>query len=234
MLEEALTGAVVVHVASGVLALLAGLGAIVSRPKGGGLHRKAGRVYVYAMAAALAAAIPLALVRESLFLLLLVVFVGYAVFTGYRVLSRKRPSPGEASAVDRVGHWSMVVTGLAMIGWGSVGLWQGSIGLNPVLVVFGGLGVWIARGELLAIETPPEDRRAWFFNHVGYMGGAYIGTVTAAVAVNLEQLPTLVAWLGPTAIGVPLIELTTRKYRRRFETHTRPEGIDPEALTEAG
>lgn len=233
MLDKVMQGVVLVHIASGVLALLAGFGAIVTRPKGADLHRKAGRVYVYAMALALGTAVPLSLVRESLFLLLIAVFTAYTVFTGYRVLSRKRPSAGEASPLDRTVHWTMGVAGVVMVGYGAGSMVVGSVSLNPVLVLFGGLGVWMARGELTAIDEPPSDPRAWFFNHIGFMGGAYIATVTAALAVNLSQVPTLVAWLGPTAIGVPLIELTTRKYRRRFEDTATPEGLDADAIEAA-
>ncbi|HEY3917170.1 MAG TPA: hypothetical protein VGL83_05230 [Stellaceae bacterium] len=41
--------------------------------------------------------------------------------------------------------------------------------------------------------------------HLGRMVGAMIAATTAFAVVNLTQLPQLVPWLGPTAIGVVLI-----------------------------
>lgn len=219
-----------VHIAGGAVALAAGLGAILTRPKGARLHRRAGRIYVYGMVTVLATGIPLALAQSSLFLVLVAIFTGYVLFAGYRVLSRKRPSPGDASLVDLGAHWSMVVAGLGMIAYGGVGIVFFTIGLNPVLVIFGVLGVLMARDELQAIQDPPEDPRAWFYNHIGYMGGAYIATVTAFATINLGNVPELVRWLGPGAIGVPVIMYTTKRYRERFEQGRTPRTVDREAL----
>jgi hypothetical protein len=127
-----------------------------------------------------------------------------------------------------------------------VGAWQtvtGSPGLAPVLAVFGVIGAGFAVGMLRRLQVPPAEQSPWIHTggwnkskgfatpewrisvrtyshqyqaHIGFMGGAYIATVTATVTVNLTVVPPLVRWLGPTAVGVPLIVYGTRKYTPRF------------------
>jgi len=57
----------------------------------------------------------------------------------------------------------------------------------------------------------------WLKKHITGMLGSYIAMVTAIVAVNAMELPLFnqfspwVAWLTPTAIGIPLIMLAHRR-----------------------
>jgi hypothetical protein len=203
-----------VHVAAGVLALLAGALAL-GTAKGGRRHRRAGRAYVASMAVVVVTAIPLALADGNYFLFTVAVFSGYLVLNGYRVLSRKRPVPGEAAPLDWAAHLSMVGVGVAMVGLGGRSLLGGD-GPGVVLVVFGGIGLVLAGREIRAVYRPPESPREWFYRHLAFMGGGYIATVTAAVTVNLGMLPPLVRWVGPTAVGTPAIVLAVLWYRREF------------------
>lgn len=202
------------HVAAGVIALVAGLVALATA-KGGRRHRRAGRAYVLAMAAVVATALPLALVQGNYFLFTIAVFSGYLVLNGYRVLSRKRPSPGEAAPLDWGAHLTMAVVGAAMVALGSRILLGGDR-LGVALVVFGAIGLVLAGREIVAVYRPPDGPREWFYRHIAFMGGGYIATVTAAVTVNLGMLPPLVRWVGPTAVGTPAIVLTVLRYRRKF------------------
>jgi uncharacterized membrane protein len=213
MLDSLLSGTLVVHVAGGVVALLAGAVAIGTE-KGGRRHRRFGRVYVAAMAVVVVTAVPLALVEDDYFLFAIAVFSGYLVFAGYRVLARKRPDGG--SRLDYAGHGTMVLAGAGMVAWGSWGTVSGTVSLGPVLVVFGLIGGVLALREIQQLRTPPSDPMAWFFGHLALMGGGYIATVTAAVTVNLTVLPPLVRWLGPTAIGTPLLVYAARRYEAKF------------------
>jgi hypothetical protein len=208
-------GTLVVHVAAGVVALLAGAGALLTA-KGGPRHIRAGKTYVLAMAVVVGTAFPLAVVDDDAFLFAIAVFSGYLVFTGYRVLSRKRPTPGEAAPVDWAAHLVMVAFGVAMVALGANDVLAGD-GLGWALASFGAIGLVLALREIRSIVVPAEDPRAWFFKHIVFIGGGYIATVTAAVTVNLTMLPPLVRWLGPTAVGTPLLLLTTVRYRRRFD-----------------
>src|SRR5256885_10379842 len=82
-------------VAAGTLALFVAPITMLTA-KGGGTHRRWGKVYFWAMAVVAATAIVLAVWKPVVFLALLAVFSFYSAFYGYRALSRKRPldTPG--------------------------------------------------------------------------------------------------------------------------------------------
>lgn len=63
---------------------------------------------------------------------------------------------------------------------------------------------------------PPAERRWWWFVHMVNMLSAYIATVSAFSAVNLDLLPPLVQWLWPTAVGTPAIFVWVAYHKRRF------------------
>jgi len=203
------------HVLTGVVALAAGMGAIVTA-KGRHRHNTAGKLYVAAMALVVVTAVPLAILIENWFLLAIAVFSGYLVFGGYRIVQRRRAGITGLTAVDCAGHGTMLVAGAVMI---AAGGWQtatGSPGAWPALAVFGAIGVGFALAVLGQFRKPVANRTPWITWHIGFMGGAYIATVTATVAVNLTMLPPLARWLGPTVVGVPLIVYAVGKYQPKF------------------
>lgn len=203
------------HVAAGVVALLAGLVAL-STEKGGARHRRAGRFYVRSMAVVVAtvpvlfAFDPTDVARQ--FLVLVAIFSGYLVFSGYRALSRKRPTD-EAAGADWLAAAAVAATGIGLGGWGVLQVVGGSGGpfgnIGIVMVVFGGISIAAGGNDLLAFRD--ADRRGpWLAAHLSRMIAGYIATVTAVSVVNFTALlpglvPDVVAWLWPTAVGVPLI-----------------------------
>jgi hypothetical protein len=49
--------------------------------------------------------------------------------------------------------------------------------------------------------------------HIGMMTGTYIATTTAFLLTALRSLDLgIIVWLTPTAIGVPFIILSTRRF----------------------
>jgi len=204
-----------VHILAGLVALATGLVAIVTT-KGGRRHNAAGRLYVLTMAGVVTTAVPLAIWVRNWFLLAIAVFSGYLVFGGYRVIQRRRASLTGPTARDYAGHWTMLAAGAAMIAGGGWQLLRGPAGLAPALVVFGAIGCSLAAVTLRGLSQPPAEQPPWIGTHIAFMGGGYIATVTATVTVNLTMLPPLVRWLGPTAVGVPLIVYATRIYVPRF------------------
>ena len=204
-----------VHILAGVVALLAGLAAIATT-KGGAKHNTAGSGYVLSMAVVVVTAVPLSVWIENWFLLAVAVFSGYLVFSGARIVSRRRSGLTAPAPRDYLLHGTMLGAGAVMLavgGWGSA---VGDPGLAPVLAVFGTIGLALAVRELAGFRTAPAERTPWFERHIAYMGGGYIATVTATVTVNLTMVPPLVRWLGPTAVGVPLIFYGIRRYQPVF------------------
>jgi hypothetical protein len=204
-----------VHVVAGVVALLAGLAAIATT-KGGPRHNRAGKVYGVSMAAVVLTAVPLSVGTSNWFLFAISVFTGYLVAAGYRIVARRRARLTDPTRTDDAFHGTMIVTSLGMIAGGGYGSVAGEMALGEVLVVFGVVGGALALRELRELRRPTNERAPWFGRHIAFMGGAYISTVTATITVNLTMLPAPARWLGPTAVGVPLIFYAIRRYRPRF------------------
>lgn len=222
MLDRAADLTLAVHIVAGVVALLAGAGAILTR-KGGPRHSTAGKSYVVTMAVVVLTAVPLAVRVRDWFLLAIAVFSGYLVFAGYRAVARRRAGLTGAHTLDLTGHATMLVVGGGMGVAGAWGTVSGTLSRGPVLVVFGVIGTGLAASMLARFRRPPADRSPWIEQHIAFMGAALIATVTAAVTVNLTVVPELVRWLGPTAVGAPLIAYAIQRYRPRF---VRPDRSD--------
>jgi uncharacterized membrane protein len=200
-----------VHIAAGVVALLAGIVALVTT-KGGTRHRRAGQFYVISMGVVVGTVLPLLAFDPSpnrIFLTLVAIFSGYFAFSGYRVLSRKRPIDA-AEPLDWGAAILVVGACLFLGGWG-LGFLLGGDSFGTVMVVFGAIGLLVGITDIQVFRIP-DKRAPWMPDHLGRMMGAYIATVTAVSVVNLSVVSPVVSWLWPTAIGVPLIWYWQRKY----------------------
>src|SRR3989442_2194285 len=100
---ESLIAAIrLVHVAAGTLALFVAPIPMLTA-KGGGSHRRWGKVYFWAMAGAAATAIVLAVWKPVVVLALLARFSFFSAFHGYLELSRMRPLGTEGARPLHVG-----------------------------------------------------------------------------------------------------------------------------------
>ena len=197
-----------IHIIAGIIALLAGVGALVTT-KGGQRHRLTGRVYVWAMAVVVGTVLPLLAFEPSsnrIFLTLIAIFSGYFAFSGYRVLSRKRSSD-VIGQIDWIAALLVVGACLFLGGWG-VGFLLGGSSFGIVMIVFSAIGLTVGLSDIREFRDP-NRRSPWMLVHLGRMVGAYIATVTAVSVVNTGSV---VSWLWPTVIGVPLIWYWFRKY----------------------
>jgi uncharacterized membrane protein len=107
------------HILAGFVALGTGGAAFLTK-KGGRRHRFAGRAFVYAMAVVAATSLVLYVLSPTtfrLFLALVAVFSFYFVFSGYRVLARKRPAD-TPQRVDWLAVGLLVVAGVGLLGMG--------------------------------------------------------------------------------------------------------------------
>lgn len=205
-----------IHILAGFAAFFVAPVALATQ-KGGPAHRRWGKVYFWGMTVGTLTALVVAAYRPNIFLLLIAVFSFYLSFSGYRVLSRKRPDQGQkASALD----WAVALITLSvsifMIVRGTSNSSTANIRLNPILIVFGIVGVSVAGNDLYKFFRPPRERYAWFLGHMSGMLASYIAAVSAFSAVNFSFLPPLVRWLWPSAIGAPLVGIWIRYHKRKF------------------
>jgi len=201
-----------VHIAAGTLAMLGGAIAILTE-KGGRTHRRAGKGFVVSMAVVAATAIalyPLAPTTFRLFLAMVAVFSFYLVFSGYRVLSRKRPTD-DAHFIDWAAVALVLLAGIGLLLIG--GDWAlRNQPFAPVMLVFGGIGTLLGLQDVRLFRAAEGERPAWILLHLQRMMAGYIAAVTAVSAVNFASLPPYVSWLWPTIVGTPLIFWWSRKY----------------------
>ncbi len=201
------------HILAGFLALFAGAGALATE-KGGRRHRRLGRAFVFAMTFVAASTLVLYAFEQTtlrLFLVFIAVFSYYFVFSGFRVLSRKRPAD-EPALVDWVAVALLGLSGVALL---AIGGWLTRDGspFAPVVLVFGAIAALVAVADVRQFRSGESEPRAWLFDHLQRMCAGYIAAVSAFSAVNFSFLPTAVRWLWPTALGVPVIFYYVRSYR---------------------
>lgn len=199
-----LTIVLIIHIASGFAALGFGLTALIAG-KGNHLHVFGGRMFFYLMLSVAFSAVILSVFRFNLFLLLIAGFAFYQNLSGYRSVKRKELRP---DAFDWLITLTGLVTGIIMIST-----------LQTVLLVFGGISLFLVAGDLRiyfqVLNGKTVPRLAWLARHIGMMMGAYIATVTAFVVVNVNNVePAWLPWLLPTMLGVPLMQYWTWKYVR--------------------
>lgn len=190
------------HILSGFLALGA-VGTALAAAKGSRLHRQAGKVYVLSMLIVSLTALALVFVRPNAFLLGIGIFSFYFVFTGWRAA---KLLDGKTRSFDICAALLMGATALAMTGCGLLDMTRPLENERAIiLLVFGLIGLGMAISDLRQWRKGPVTGKQRIAYHLSRMLGGTIATITAAVVINLTFLPTLVGWLGPTALITPLI-----------------------------
>lgn len=190
----------ILHIVAGVAALAGGLVALAA-PKGKALHRQAGTVFFWGMAAVFASAVILAVAENNLFLLLIALFSFYLAFAGWR-FARNRS--GVAAAIDWLAVAAMAIAGLGMaaLAWRYVD--QGDAQW-VTLAAFASIALALALADGLAHRAGASRGPARIARHLTNMTAGVIATLTAVLVVNFEMKPAWVLWLAPTAALTPLI-----------------------------
>ena len=220
----------ILHIVAGTIALVVAPGAMVT-VKGGLWHRRWGKMFVAAMAFVAATGAVMSVLRPSVFLFMVAVFSFYLVFSGYRVLHRKRPGQS-ATSLDHAVTVSMLLAGIGFLAYGGQRLQVSSMGFVPI--VFGAIALFLAGGEIVQYRRPPTDPRWWWFAHMRNMIAGYLATVSAFSVVNLKFLPPVVSWLWPTVIGTTGIVIWSRYYRRKFAQQSQAKLSSTSATQLAG
>ncbi|CAN5179309.1 hypothetical protein BH09BAC3_BH09BAC3_00790 [soil metagenome] len=215
-IEPFLKVMLVIHIAGGTLALITGLGAMLTK-KGGKTHRNFGKAYFWSMTIVFIGALALALGHTKTFLLMVAFFSYYMTVRGYRILYLKNLSVGQ-----KPNYVDWIITGVSGIFivflflWGGYVLVQGEF-MGIVGLVFGAVGSSFLYQDLKNFFGPPPEKMHWWYGHIASMGGSYIAAVTAFVVVNfyIGQL-NFVLWILPGMVGGFLITSTIRKYKAQF------------------
>lgn len=200
----------VVHIAAGSLALIAGTTAAIAQ-KGSTLHKNVGLVFYWAMLATACTALVVSQLptHENWMLFGVGGFTLQMTLTGRRVVhARKHGSTWFDYAVLAMGGLFAVY--MAFIGISSL-IAGNTFGIvSCVFSAVSFLYVWLDIRWLffVAIKT------VWLGNHITRMVGALIAAYTAFLVVNIQVgFPlNLAVWLAPTLVGSIFIARMRAKF----------------------
>ena len=212
-----------IHILAGSTALLAAVIPVVTK-KGGTNHVRAGRVYALAMTVVFITALPLAILGDDIFLLIIGIFSFYLVFAGWRFA---RNSGAKPLWVDWTATSIMAATGLAMWVYGAVmGLSGDSMWVT--LAVFGTIAVALSLTDAQYHRKWSEAAPTRIQRHLTNMLAGTIATITAVAVVNVDFEPAWIVWMAPTALITPLIVWWNIKLARRRMQGTLPNNSEVE------
>jgi hypothetical protein len=224
-----------VHIAFGFLGL-ASFWLPLFVHKGGTLHRRVGWVFVGAMSFASITAAVLSMLRlvqlknssqaltletasGSLFLLNVALLTFASVYHGVQVLrQKKRTGP---VGLQPPGAFHLLLPALlfafslAMVG-------VGIVLRSPVLLTLPVVGLFVSWQQLWCTLRAPQSNMFWWFQHMAGMFGGCIAALTAALITNsrtvahFAPLPEWAFWIAPSALGVPVLLVWQRMYRKKF------------------
>ncbi len=210
------TSFLVLHIAGGSIALLAGLLAMLWK-KGSRKHKVAGLGFFWGMTAVFVSAIYLSVVSSNAFLLMISFFSYQLTAIGYRSVFLKNLYTGAVrpQVVDWVIGVVPALFNALILFWGARLVLRG-VYFGVVGIVFGVIGALYAYTWMKSFFVPPREKQYWLFSHFQSFGAAYIAAFTAFVVVNVNFLPPLLVWLFPSLVGGFIIAATTRKYKKKF------------------
>jgi uncharacterized membrane protein len=213
--------ALAVHVSAGFMLVAVGLVPILSR-KGARLHRWSGRLFVALMSVLLAAAWIMTVLRFNAYFAALSATASITLFSGVRVLSRKRPDLDPRQRAQPL-DWIATLAVLAIGAWVLLLIAQGRTGgkaaVSAALVyaafTYGGWDLW----RFLRPMAWPFSPSLWRYEHVLKMLSAYGAVISAFSGNFLTVLPTPWSQLWPTLLFQPMaviwIAVLIRDQRRR-------------------
>ncbi|PIC01675.1 hypothetical protein [Caulobacter sp. X] len=217
--------ALAVHVSAGFLLVAVGLVPILSR-KGARLHRWSGRLFVALMGVLLAAAWVMTVLRFNAYFAALSATATITLFSGARVLGRKRPDLDPRQRARPL-DWIATLAVLAIGAWILLLVVQGRTGgkaaVSAALVyaafTYGGWDVW----RFLRPLSWPFSPSLWRYEHVLKMLSAYGAVISAFSGNFVTFLPKPWSQLWPTLLFQPMAVIWIIVLVRGRKSAPRPE-----------
>lgn len=206
---------ILLHICGGTVALAAGLLALLAA-KGGGLHVKAGRAFMYAyVVIVVTAVLGVAVFEFRSFLAVATIASGYSVFAGYRALRLRGSRPHAVDLAFAAG--AFVLPGVFIVAMRELHKpWSPGLTWS----VLGGL-LLVSAYDLSRTWLPMRWlKRVWVEEHLYKMMAAYIAVVSTAAGTIL---PRYMPWaaLVPVMLGyavmIGYLIVAQRYYPKRRE-----------------
>ena len=220
-METAITGMIILHAASGGVALLAG-GLAQAVTKGSSNHVRSGMVFYVSMLISAVSALIVSMLpgHENSFLFSIGVFTVYFVVSGYRAIGYRKADA--ALTLDRMLAYLMIAVGIGMTILPVI--LNGSI--HIIMAVFGAMVASFAVRDVLVLRDAKKTRKNWLRMHIVKIMSAYISAATAFVVVN-HLLPGLWAWFAPGVVVGMFITMWMRKLDKGTLKITSPKSVTP-------
>lgn len=216
------------HIFAGAVALCTFVIPLVSK-KGGGLHVKVGKLYVYSMAFVVISSLIITPWRAffdssrttssisfSIFLFFIAILTATALWSGLSVLKfKQRESPSH-----RIFHIGPPIL-LLILGFATqvLGIFQ----KNLLLIIFPFVSYFIVKDQLQYWLKKPDTKMHWWYFHMNNMITACIATVTAFLVTALPRIfpdndlvNSPVLWVAPGLILGFVAKKWTAQYKVRF------------------
>ena len=214
----------ILHIIAGTGAVIIGLVALVARKpvvsEGGRLHRRTGNGFNLCMSVVIGTAVLLTLISFNPYFAGLTASALIAVFSGYRVLGRKRPdlrATDRARGLDWLVALLVLATGLFLILLAVTGRVVNNL---PVVYALGVGSALYAGYDIYRFACPlrfPFSQNLWLYEHLVKMIGGYFGAVAAFSGSVLVLLPPPWRQLWATSLGQALALTLLVYYRRRLQ-----------------
>lgn len=208
-----------VHIAAGLGTVLVGIAPVLTR-KGSRAHRLAGRIFAVLMAILLACAWAMTALKTDTYLLALSASATLTLFSGLRVLRRKRPDlrrTDRATGLDWMVTLAVAGVGLLVLGLVLTGRGSGppaiSIALAYAALSMTGWDLW----RFARPADWPFSPELWRYEHLWKMLGAYSAVLSAFSGNFLRFLPPPWSALWPTLLfqTLTVIWIATLVVRKR-------------------
>lgn len=203
------------HSVLGVIVFTTGLLQILLK-KGGAIHRNVGQVYLYSWLLLLISGAYLG----GLLITIIGIFGFYFALTGSRIGNLKNK---EITLFDKVIFLLGCMVAISMIYYAVSLFLKGQKSYSIIFAVFGGLFLFQTIQDVSKyIFVKPLKKQIygksdWYFEHFTRMCISFIAAVTAFTSIqNLFKNNTL-NFLMPTIIGIILINLATKNYKRKMK-----------------
>jgi hypothetical protein len=212
----------ITHVVAGSVSLVVAPAALFVS-KGGRAHRVLGRTFFWTMTWIFLSALVLSIYRFNPFLLMIAVFSYYNVVTGYRAIYQKQLHLRKGVMwYDWLASIISLLFNAGFVIWGIRAASSGTNGFTAYLAIFfGSGGLVLTVASIRKYLFPPADKYRWFYDHVGYMIGGFIASLTAFSANVITFIPGMWQWLWPSLVLVPVIFYVNAYYRRKLKNGAR-------------
>lgn len=192
---------IILHVITGIIALLLGIIALLST-KGKKIHTKSGNYFLkLIIIVIITGMIGVFVFKRNTFLLVITVLTGYVSFSGYRVLRTKANTPKRIDII--VAILSLLVLAYFLYYFKSIGMiWSPIIIYSTV-----GALLLVISYDFIRYLIPKETykkHRIWLYEHIYKMTSAFSGLLSAFTGTVLDKYQPHSQYI-PSVIGILII-----------------------------